>query len=507
MAVRPVGRAAAHPRRSRRGHARRRGRRVRHRASRIGSGPAGDLPVEILSVLSRQGQRIHVRAAPRRQEAQRMSEIDLEGGRTAAAGDEAACPATSAADLVERPRLTDRSARRRSRTLTIVASAPAGFGKTTLLGRLVVRAPPTRPVDGVAVARCQRQRPGRLLDLRRGRAADGGARRRCASARRCCASAQPTRRRSSRRCSTTSLASPTRSCWCSTTIHVIESVDDPRGGGLSARAPAAPRPPGDRQPRRSSAAAGAPARAGRAARGPGRRPSLHAPTRPPRTSTTRWACISRPTMSTRSKRAPRGGSPRCSSPRSRCRAATTPPGSSPSFAGDDRFVVDYLAEEVLERQPDEVRRFLLETAILDRFTGDAVRRRDRTQAAGRRCSSGSSGRTCSSSRSTTAASGTATTTSSPTCCGRGCSTNSPDRVDELHRRASDWYEAAGDEAEAIAHAMAGTTSSGPPSSIELAAPGPVPDPPGGDRSAVAHGASRRAVPRPAGAEHRAGRLR
>ncbi len=28
------------------------------------------------------------------------------------------------------------------------------------------------------------------------------------------------------------------------------------------------------------------------------------------------------------------------------------------FAGDDRFVVDYLAEEVLQRQPDDVRRFL-----------------------------------------------------------------------------------------------------------------------------------------------------
>ena len=36
-----------------------------------------------------------------------------------------------------------------------------------------------------------------------------------------------------------------------------------------------------------------------------------------------------------------------------------------SFAGDDRFVVDYLVEEVLERQSDEVREFLLETSILD----------------------------------------------------------------------------------------------------------------------------------------------
>jgi LuxR family maltose regulon positive regulatory protein len=45
------------------------------------------------------------------------------------------------------------------------------------------------------------------------------------------------------------------------------------------------------------------------------------------------------------------------------------------FAGDDRFVVDYLAGEVLQRQPDAVRRFLLQTSILDRLHGslcDAV---------------------------------------------------------------------------------------------------------------------------------------
>ncbi len=45
------------------------------------------------------------------------------------------------------------------------------------------------------------------------------------------------------------------------------------------------------------------------------------------------------------------------------------------FAGDDRFVVDYLVEEVLDRQPGPVRRFLLETSVLDRLTGplcDAV---------------------------------------------------------------------------------------------------------------------------------------
>jgi LuxR family maltose regulon positive regulatory protein len=39
------------------------------------------------------------------------------------------------------------------------------------------------------------------------------------------------------------------------------------------------------------------------------------------------------------------------------------------FAGDDRFVVDYLADEVLARQPEDVREFLLATSILDRMTG------------------------------------------------------------------------------------------------------------------------------------------
>ena len=40
-----------------------------------------------------------------------------------------------------------------------------------------------------------------------------------------------------------------------------------------------------------------------------------------------------------------------------------------TFAGDDRFVVDYLVEEVLQLQPDRVRRFLLQTSILPRLTG------------------------------------------------------------------------------------------------------------------------------------------
>jgi LuxR family maltose regulon positive regulatory protein len=38
------------------------------------------------------------------------------------------------------------------------------------------------------------------------------------------------------------------------------------------------------------------------------------------------------------------------------------------FTGDDRYVVDYLVDEVLDRQPDQVRRFLLDTSILTRLT-------------------------------------------------------------------------------------------------------------------------------------------
>jgi LuxR family maltose regulon positive regulatory protein len=47
-----------------------------------------------------------------------------------------------------------------------------------------------------------------------------------------------------------------------------------------------------------------------------------------------------------------------------------------SFAGSNRLVLDYLIEEVLERQPGSIQDFLLQTAVLDRLCGplcDAVR--------------------------------------------------------------------------------------------------------------------------------------
>jgi LuxR family maltose regulon positive regulatory protein len=46
-----------------------------------------------------------------------------------------------------------------------------------------------------------------------------------------------------------------------------------------------------------------------------------------------------------------------------------------SFTGSHRFILDYLVEEVLQRQPEHIRSFLLQTSILDRLSGplcDAV---------------------------------------------------------------------------------------------------------------------------------------
>ncbi|HEY1622445.1 MAG TPA: LuxR C-terminal-related transcriptional regulator [Streptosporangiaceae bacterium] len=40
------------------------------------------------------------------------------------------------------------------------------------------------------------------------------------------------------------------------------------------------------------------------------------------------------------------------------------------FSGSNRYVLDYLAEEVLDRQDEDVRAFLLETSVLDRLSGD-----------------------------------------------------------------------------------------------------------------------------------------
>lgn len=41
-----------------------------------------------------------------------------------------------------------------------------------------------------------------------------------------------------------------------------------------------------------------------------------------------------------------------------------------NLSGSHRFILSYLSEEVLNRQPEEIRRFLLETSVLEKLNGD-----------------------------------------------------------------------------------------------------------------------------------------
>jgi LuxR family transcriptional regulator, maltose regulon positive regulatory protein len=63
-------------------------------------------------------------------------------------------------------------------------------------------------------------------------------------------------------------------------------------------------------------------------------------------------------------------------------AETNPAGFVATFSGSHRYVLDYLTEEVLARQPERLVRFLLQTSVLDRLSGelcDAVTGRSDSQ--------------------------------------------------------------------------------------------------------------------------------
>jgi LuxR family maltose regulon positive regulatory protein len=139
------------------------------------------------------------------------------------------------------------------------------------------------------------------------------------------------------------------------------------------------------------------------------------------------------------------------------------------FAGDDRYIVDYLVEEVLQRQPEHVRSFLLQTSILGRLSGplcDAVT----GQAGGKAMLEALD---------------------------RGnlflvplddrrrwyryhhlfadvlrvrLLDEHPDGVHELHQRASDWYEQNGERSEAIRHALVAEDFERAADLVELAIP-------------------------------------
>ena len=124
-----------------------------------------------------------------------------------------------------------------------------------------------------------------------------------------------------------------------------------------------------------------------------------------------------------------------------------------AFAGDHRYIVDYLVEEVLQRQPEDIRNFLLQTSILDRLNGplcDAV-----------------TGQPGGKARLETLQRGNFFLI--PLDDKRHwyryhhlfadvlhlhLMTEQPDQIPILHRRASEWYEQNGSTSEAIHHALA-----------------------------------------------------
>ncbi len=138
------------------------------------------------------------------------------------------------------------------------------------------------------------------------------------------------------------------------------------------------------------------------------------------------------------------------------------------FAGNDRYVFDYLVEEVLQRQPETIRQFLLETCFLGRLSGplcDAV--------------TGLGG-----SRQMLEALDRANLFLIPLDDRREwyryhhlfadvletqLDAAGRDRLRLLRRRASDWYEAHGERAEAIRHALAAEDFERAAELIELAA--------------------------------------
>jgi LuxR family transcriptional regulator, maltose regulon positive regulatory protein len=124
-----------------------------------------------------------------------------------------------------------------------------------------------------------------------------------------------------------------------------------------------------------------------------------------------------------------------------------------AFAGDNRYIVDYLVDEVLRHQPEHVRRFLLQTAILDRLTGplcDAVTGQEEGSARLEALNRGNF----------------FVVPLDDTrqwyryhhlfaeVLAAHLKAEQPDQLATLHRRASEWYEQHGSAADAIRHALA-----------------------------------------------------
>ncbi|MCJ7548689.1 MAG: LuxR C-terminal-related transcriptional regulator, partial [Anaerolineae bacterium] len=139
------------------------------------------------------------------------------------------------------------------------------------------------------------------------------------------------------------------------------------------------------------------------------------------------------------------------------------------FAGDHRYIVDYLVEEVLQSQPEPIRNFLLQTAILDRLNGslcDAVTGKKDGDARLEALQRGNF-------------------FVIPLDDKRNwyryhhlfadvlrmhLMAEQPDQVSTLHRRASEWYERHGSKDNAIRHALAAEDFARAAALIELVMP-------------------------------------
>ncbi len=124
-----------------------------------------------------------------------------------------------------------------------------------------------------------------------------------------------------------------------------------------------------------------------------------------------------------------------------------------AFTGDHRYILDYLVEEVLTRQPEPVRSFLLQTAILDRLSGslcDAVTGQEKGNVRLEALEHGNFF--------VVALDDTRHWYRYHHLFAEVLSAHllaeQPDQVATLHRRASEWYEQQGSAVDAIRHALA-----------------------------------------------------
>jgi LuxR family maltose regulon positive regulatory protein len=124
-----------------------------------------------------------------------------------------------------------------------------------------------------------------------------------------------------------------------------------------------------------------------------------------------------------------------------------------AFTGNHRYILDYLVEEVLTRQPEPVRSFLLQTAILDRLSGslcDAVTGQEKGNVRLEALEHGNFF--------VVALDDTRHWYRYHHLFAEVLSAHllaeQPDQVAMLHRRASEWYEQHGSASEAIRHALA-----------------------------------------------------